>query len=176
MSTCLWFSKSSLWRWWLFSSKVSQRAWTQSKHQHVTSTWLSRAGDHEQLWTYPAFLHVKQAPPVTPTQKLLDRIAEDKSGQRFKSNQGFGFSLVFFLFTLMTHLLIISLCDDNFCRKDCSPTCLSSRNSLSPLPLNQRLGGRARSHLGNRKLNCSRGSEEVGGSCPHTVVSLSSSC
>lgn len=36
VSTSLWFSKSSLWRRWLFSSRVSQTACTQGNSQHVT--------------------------------------------------------------------------------------------------------------------------------------------
>lgn len=36
VSTSLWFSKSSLWRRWLFSSRVSQTACTQDNSQHVT--------------------------------------------------------------------------------------------------------------------------------------------
>lgn len=34
-STTLWFSKSSLWRRWLFSSRVSQTACTQDNTQHI---------------------------------------------------------------------------------------------------------------------------------------------
>lgn len=94
-------------------------------------------------------------------KNCLTGLLRIKTVQYFKSNQGWDLVCFFVFFITMTHLFIISLCDNNLCRNDCSPTCLSSRNALSSLPLNQRLGGRARSKLGNSNFNYSKGNERL---------------
>lgn len=94
-------------------------------------------------------------------KNCLTGLLRIKTVQYFKSNQGWDLVFCCCFFITMTHLFIISLCDNNLCRNDCSPTCLSSRNALSSLPLNQRLGGRARSKLGNSNFNYSKGNERL---------------
>lgn len=109
--------------------------------------------NHQQLkWTYPRFLHVKQAPLGTPAQEPLHRVTEDRIRSMFVSTRGWNSVLY-----VQTHLFLISLSDNNFCRKDCSLTCSSPGDELSSLPLNQRRGVRSRSKLGNSSFNFRKG-------------------
>lgn len=129
MSTCLWFSKSSLWRWWLFSSKVSQITWTQDQ---VSTCYLRFRYDSAMFWRRGELTLVSSKLSnglcwSTKHRNCLTGSLRSKYMQHVKSNQGG----TFFSFYHDTHLFMIRLCDDNLCRNDCSPTCLSSRNSLS---------------------------------------------